>query len=119
MRLRYAIGLCVAAVAMPAANAHHSPVMFDQTRTVSVSGTVRQFQWSNPHCYIQLVDDAQTEWSLEMGAPIYLANHGWRPSTLRAGDRVKVTAAPLRSGASGGLVLEVVSLEGKVIGKVK
>ena len=96
--------------------------MFDQSKTVVLSGTVRQFQWTNPHCYIQLlVDDGgrQTEWNMEMGAPVYLYNRGWRPSTLKAGDKIKVTASPLRSGASGGLVLEVVSLEGKPIGKVK
>ena len=106
------------AVTAPSASAHHSPVMFDQSRTITLSGTVRQFQWTNPHCYIQLAVDG-TEWNLEMGAPVYLDNLGWRPSTLKAGDRVRVTAAPLRSGANGGLVLDVVSLEGKPIGKVK
>lgn len=108
------------AVLAPSASAHHSPVMFDQSKKVELSGTVRQFQWTNPHCYIQLlVEDGgrQVEWNMEMGAPIYLANRGWRPSTLKAGDRVKVTASPLRSGANGGLVLDVVSLEGKKIGR--
>lgn len=121
MRLHHAIGLCFIAAIIPAAHAHHSPVMFDNTRSVSVSGTVREFQWGNPHCYIQLVDDtpSHAEWSMEMGAPIYLANKGWRPSTLKPGDRVKITVAPLRSGANGGLVLDVVSLDGKTIGKVK
>jgi len=108
-------------VLAPSADAHHSPVMFDQSKTVVLSGTVRQFQWTNPHCYIQLVVEEggrQTEWNMEMGAPVYLYNRGWRPSTLRAGDKIKITASPLRSGATGGLVLEVVSLEGKAIGKV-
>jgi len=106
--------------ASPPASAHHSPVMFDQTRTVTLAGTVRQFQWTNPHCYIQLVveqDGQQVEWNLEMGAPVYLANRGWRPSTLRAGDRARITVNPLRSGANGGLVLDVVSLDGKPIGR--
>ena len=114
------LGACVLlALAAPAA-AHHSPVMFDQTKTVTLSGTVRLFQWSNPHCYVQLlVDDGggQSEWNLEMGAPVYLANRGWRPSTLKAGDRVTVTAQPLRSGASGGLVLSVVRADGKPVGR--
>jgi hypothetical protein len=110
------------AVTAPSASAHHSPVMFDQTRTITLEGTVREFQWTNPHCYIQLtVADGgkQTEWSMEMGAPIYLMNRGWKKSTLRPGDRIRITGAPLRSGANGGLVLDVVSLEGKPIGKVK
>ena len=105
-------------LAATAASAHHSPVMFDQSKTLTLSGTVRQFQWTNPHCYIQLVVDG-TEWNMEMGAPVYLANRGWRPSTLKAGDRVRITAAPLRSGANGGLVLDVVSLDGKTIGRAR
>lgn len=112
-----ALGLALAA---PSASAHHSPVMFDQSRTIELSGTVRQFQWTNPHCYIQLVvseGGRQVEWNMEMGAPVYLANRGWRPSTLKAGDRVKVTINPLRSGANGGLVLDVVSFDGKPVGR--
>jgi hypothetical protein len=95
--------------------------MFDHATTVTVSGTVREFQWNNPHSYIQLVDDGprRAEWNMEMAAPIYLMNKGWRPTTLKPGDRVKITFSPLRSGANGGLVLDLVSLDGKTIGKVK
>ena len=114
MRIRAATAALVLA-ATSSASAHHSPVMFDQSRTLSLEGTVRQFQWTNPHCYIQLVVDG-VEWNLELGAPVYLANRGWRPSTLKAGDRVRITANPLRSGANGALVLDVVSLDGKTIG---
>jgi hypothetical protein len=56
--------------------AHHSMAMFDQTRTVNLKGTVKQFQWANPHAYIQLMvkdaSGADTEWSLERGASMYL-----------------------------------------------
>jgi hypothetical protein len=107
------------AIAVPG-SAHHSPVMFDTGKTIELSGNVRQFQWTNPHCYIQLMvekDGRQVEWNLEMGAPIYLANRGWRPSTLKVGQRIKITANPLRSGANGGLVLAAVSADGKAIGR--
>ena len=116
---RFAIGAAVAAAiaATGPAAAHHSPVMFDQTKTVTLEGTVKQFQWTNPHCYIQLVVDG-TEWNMEMGAPVYLYNRGWRPSTLKAGDRIRITAAPLRSGANGGLVLTATSLDGKTLGRI-
>ena len=50
---RLAAFLPALALAPPAA-AHHSPVMFDQSRSIELSGTVRQFQFTNPHCYIQL-----------------------------------------------------------------
>jgi hypothetical protein len=114
--------LVAALAAAPSASAHHSPVMFDQSKTVTLSGTVRLFQWTNPHCYIQLlVDDGgrQSEWNMEMGAPVYLYNRGWRPSTLKAGDRITITAAPLRSGASGGLVLSVIGADGRPVGRAQ
>lgn len=114
--------LCLAATGAGPAAAHHSPVMFDQSRTITLSGTVRLFQWTNPHCYIQLLVDQggrQAEWNMEMGAPVYLYNRGWRPSTLKAGDRVTITAQPLRSGANGGLVLSVAGPDGQPIGRAQ
>ncbi len=122
MRLLKAVAmLCLAAAVAPAAEAHHSPVMFDQARTVTLTGTVRLFQWTNPHCYIQLMVGApgqEVEWNLEMGAPVYLYNRGLRPSTLKPGDRITVTANPLRSGANGGLVLGIAGADGKPIGRI-
>ena len=104
-------------------SAHHSPAMFDMPKRVTVKGTVREFQWTNPHSYIQLLvkDDAgkEVEWSLEMAAPTYLYNSGWRPSTLKKGDQVAVTISPLLSGAKGGLVIEVTTADGRKLGGSK
>lgn len=122
MRDRLALAAALA-LALPAgrAQAHHSFAMFDQTRKVTVTGTVRQFQWTNPHAYIQLlVRDAsgeETEWSMEMGAPMYLYARGWRPSTLKAGMTVSVTINPLRNGQPGGVVIDVSTADGKPIGR--
>lgn len=103
------------------AAAHHSAAMFDQQQKQTLTGTVRQFQWSNPHCYIQLVvrnaQGRDEEWSFEMGAPMYLYNRGWRPSTVKAGDRLKVTFSPLRKGGLGGLLVEALSADGRPLGK--
>ena len=118
--LRYVAIICLALAAAPSASAHHSPVMFDQSKTIELTGTVRQFQWTNPHCYIQLVVDAdgrQTEWSLEMGAPMYLYAKGWRPSALKPGMPIKVTINPLRNGDPGGVVLTAETADGKQIGR--
>ena len=108
------------ALIAPAATAHHSFAMFDRTRTVTVSGTLREFQWSNPHAYIQLTTTnaagRTVEYSLEMGAPMYLYARGWRPRTLRAGMPVSVVINPLRSGAAGGVVLDVSDANGNPIG---
>jgi hypothetical protein len=107
------------ALAAPAP-AHHSAAMFDAQKTLALSGEVREFQWTNPHCYIQLVvrnERGQAEeWSLEMGAPIYLYNQGWRRNTVKAGDRLSVTIAPLRNGDKGGLLLKATTADGKPLG---
>jgi hypothetical protein len=110
----------MASLAMPA-QAHHSMAMFDQSKTVTLSGTVREFQWTNPHCYIQLMvkgdDGNSTEWSLEMGAPMYLYANGWRPGTLKAGTAITATINPLKDGKPGGVVLTATAADGKPLGK--
>ena len=121
MRKYLALAAAVA-LALPGgqAGAHHSFAMFDLQKQVTVSGTVRQFQWTNPHAYIQLVaKDASgndVEWSMEMGAPMYLYARGWRPGTLKAGQRITVTLNPLRNGKPGGVVRDVTTADGKAIG---
>ena len=113
--------LLVTAVAGPA-RAHHSGAMFDTAKEVTLTGTVRQFQWANPHCFIQLVvpgsGGQQVEWTLEMTAPVHLQRLGWKRSTLKQGDRITVTFHPLRNGAQGGNVETVVGPDGKAIGAV-
>ena len=120
MRVSSALLSLVLLCASASASAHHSPAMFDMAKRVQLTGVVRQFQWSNPHSYIQLlVKDASgknVEWSLEMAAPTYLYNNGWRPLTLRVGDRIVVTMAPLASGAQGGLVIAVTTADGRKLG---
>jgi hypothetical protein len=104
-----------------AAFAHHSPSMFDGSKQLTLTGTVREFQWSNPHSYIQLVvkaaDGTEQEWSLEMGANAYLYNLGWRPSTVKPGDILTVKVEPLRNGTRGGLLVEAVTADGKALGR--
>ena len=102
-------------------HAHHSPAMFDFSKQLTLTGTVRVFQWTNPHSYIQLVvkpaDGPEQEWSLEMGANAYLYNLGWRPSTVKAGDTLTVTVVLLRSGKPGaGLLVEAKTADGKTLG---
>lgn len=99
--------------------AHHSPSMYSGD-PISLTGVVREFQWSNPHSYIQLIveteDGEQEEWSVEMGANAYLYNLGWRPSTLKPDDRIVVSIIPLRNGAKGGLLMDITAPDGTPIG---
>ncbi len=102
------------------ATAHHSAAMFDQTRQITLSGTVRDFQWTSPHCYIQLLASPDKtpaqEWSLEMAAPMYLYRLGWRPSTVKAGDKITVSLHPLRDGKRGGLLFKATTADGRQLG---
>lgn len=122
MRLfKMLVAVAAGLMAWPA-SAHHSSAMFDAQKSVQLSGVVREFQWSNPHCYIQLVvkngKGADEEWSLEMGAPMYLYNLGWRRSTVKPGDRLVVEIAPLRNGDRGGLLTKATTADGKPLGRI-
>ena len=107
----------LSALCVPAA-AHHSIAMFDQKKIVTLEGTVHQFQWTNPHAFIEL--DVSTRgrtqrWSIELNSPNNLTRQGWRRSSLKAGDEVTVRIAPLRNGNPGGLFLDVRKADGTVL----
>jgi len=99
---------------------HHSFAMFDLDKEVTLEGVVKEFQWSNPHVWLQiLVPDAKggtTEWSLEAGAPGMLTRTGWKSSMLKANDKVSVVIHPLKSGAPGGSLMKVTLPNGRVMG---
>lgn len=96
--------------------AHHSASGFDQTKSATVTGVVREFEWTNPHAYIQLkVKDKagkEQEWSFEMGPPYTLQKHGWKPGTLRPGQTITVVYNPLRKGGNSGLTQKVLDEKG-------
>ncbi len=123
--LRFEWLVLACALLLPAADAlaHHSAAMFDDKNHRTLAGTVREFQWTNPHCYVQLlVKNARgqdEEWSLEMAGPMYLYNLGFRPSTLKPGDKLTVTVAPLRKGGNAGLLVEAVTADGRRLGMAK
>lgn len=112
-----AISLCaVAATAV----AHHSGAMFDQARTVTLAGTIKEYQFSNPHVWIELmVPDAKgkpVQWSIEGEAPQFMARLGLKPKALQAGQKVTMKAHPLRDGRPGGSFVSLTLADGKVIG---
>ena len=120
MNVRDVIVLAAACCASGSALAHHSGAMFDQEKSVTLAGTVTDFQWTNPHCWIQLTVKAAAgdeDWSVEMGAPLQLFQGGWRPGTLKAGDEIEVVIHPMRDGTKGGLFVSAKSLGGKTLGK--
>ena len=106
-------------VAVPGV-AHHSGAIFDHDKMVTLTGTVREFQWTNPHCWIQVTvagASGQEEWSVEMGAPLQLYQAGWKPGTLKPGDDVTVVVHPARDGTHGGLFLSATGKDGAALGR--
>ena len=114
-----AAALLVALPALtPPSRAHHSFAMFDQTKETWIEGTVKEFQWSNPHTFIQVEADHRgrtVEWSLEGGSPNILSRNGWKRTSLTNGERVRVLIYPLRDGRPGGSFLEVHKTDGSVL----
>src|SRR5262245_22954421 len=80
-------------------SAHHSATMFDNTKVKELSGTVKEFQWKNPHVWIQLnVQNGgkPEEWSIEGGSSNALSRNGWRPSTFSPGSAVNIKVNPMK-----------------------
>ncbi len=100
----------IAALALTGpAQAHHSHADYYVDQTVVISGTVKAFEWTNPHSWVTLeVMNEETgeleDWLLEARAPSQLIRRGWQRDSLKPGDVVSVTLRPLRRGGSGGLV---------------
>ena len=102
----------------PCALAHHSFSMFDRSRTVTLQGTVRQLQWTNPHCFLQVLVEEPAgpqEWSIEMNSPLDMYRVGWRPGSFQTGEKVTVTFNPLKAGGLGGALVSVVDSSGHVL----
>ena len=101
--------------------AHHSFSMFDMTKSVTLSGTVAKFDWTNPHAYIDLdvpskEDGAVKHWVIELGSPSILQQSGWKFKDLKFGDKVTAVISPLKSGELGGLLVQVTLPDGRVLG---
>jgi hypothetical protein len=121
MRLQLvAFAAGAAVVASSPALAHHSFAMFDSDQKTTLAGTVKEFQWSNPHAWIFVMvpnHDGQLEqWAVEMGGPGQIARQGWTAKTLMPGMDVKLTIHPLRDGTNGGQFMAVTLPDGTQLG---
>jgi Family of unknown function (DUF6152) len=111
-----AITLAAALAAGWPAAAHHSFAMYEPTKTLTFKGTVKSFQWTNPHVVVWVLvqpdgGGAAQEWSFETTSPGVLTRAGWTRQSLKAGDRVSVTFSPLRDGSHGGGLNSVTLLD--------
>lgn len=102
------------------ASAHHSTAMFDMTHTVKLSGTVTQFDWTNPHTFIWMeVTDSSSgtpeSWSIEGMSPNYLSRNGWTRHTLKPGDKIDMEVHLLKDGRKGGFCAQVTLPDGRTL----
>jgi len=115
LKLAAVLAGAVMSVGLPA-RAHHSFATYDRTKTVTIKGTVKSFQWTNPHCVLWVViqpaagGDPQ-EWTIETTSPGVLTRSGWTRHSLNPGDRVSVVFNPLRDGSHGGGLNSVTLLD--------
>jgi hypothetical protein len=86
--------------------AHHGTAGYDMTKTITLTGTVREFDWSNPHCVIYVdvkADNGEVKhWILELAAPILMSRGGWTKNALKSGDQITVETHPSKNGAPVG-----------------
>ena len=112
----------LAAMTMAAAGptfAHHSFAMFDMSQQKTLTGTVSDFQWTNPHSWIWIetptAAGAGEQWGIEGMSPNFLERRGWSKNTLKVGDKVSVVIHPVKNGAKGGSFVSVTLPDGKVM----
>jgi hypothetical protein len=112
------LGVALLGASVPAW-VHHSGAMFDRNKQIEIEGAIKEFNWTNPHSSFK-VDVANPAgkletWAIEMNSPNNLVREGWKRTTLKAGDKVKVTINPLRDGKPGGWYVAIVLPDGKTL----
>jgi hypothetical protein len=118
--MRYSLNVLAAALFLAAsapAWGHHSAAMFDASKQLDVTGTVKEFKWTNPHSWLLLEshDPAgkMVEFNVEANGPGYLVRQGWKRESLKPGDNVTITLNPMRDGSPGGNLVKAVLANGQ------
>lgn len=110
--------LLIAAMVAPLA-AHHSFSMFDTTTQKTVTGNVKELQWTNPHIWlwIYVTNDkgVKDTYGFEGMSPNFLERRGWTRNTLKVGDKITITYNPMRDGNNGGMFMRGTMESGKVL----
>jgi hypothetical protein len=112
----FALAVGVLIVSVPLF-AHHGNAAFENEKKLTMKGTVTEWFWANPHCFIQFDvkdDNGQAvHWVAETSAPPSMINSGWTKQTLKPGDQITVTVLPVKNGRPVGRVAEVVLPNGQ------
>ena len=124
MTRRMAVLAAAAGLAFAAAPAlaHHSFAMFDRAHVVTLVGSVKEFQWTNPHSWIQIEapdnKGVVREWSIESLSTGTLSRQGWRPGTFKPGDKVTLRIFPMKDGSAGGSFVGAILANGQTLGNM-
>ena len=113
------IGLAFALfLAGAGAAAHHSTGAYDMDHQVTLAGTLKSVNWSNPHITFVVEADGKPGdvWTFESSSPGVLGRSGWTKRTLQPGDHATFQYAPLRSQAPGGFLFKVTLADGRTFG---
>lgn len=110
--------LALTAAAAPAL-AHHSAAIYDRAHPITLKGTIKELQWSNPHGWIEVLATADngkvSAWTIEMEGPNVMQREGWSRHSLLPGDRVTALVMPLKDGRPGARLVEVTKADGTVL----
>jgi hypothetical protein len=113
-----ALGICGSTLSLPLL-AHHGNAAYDYTATKTVKGTVTEWTWANPHCFLWLDSKDEkgdtTHWVLEASSPVDMRRAGWTATTFKSGDELTVDIMPTKNGAAVGRIRRVVLPDGKVL----
>jgi hypothetical protein len=106
-------------IALVLAFAHHGTAQYDMNTEISLTGTVKEWTFDNPHSWLWLnvtpAKGGAEEWSIESAPPSYLSRQGWSASTLKPGETLTVLVSPLRREPKRGILLEVKRSNGEVL----
>ena len=109
----------IAAAFVAPAVAHHSFAMFDAEKTITAKGTVKEFEWTNPHSWLRVMIADQAsgkalQWAFEMSSPRTMMGLGMSPDTVKPGDVITVTYHPLKDGSRGGQFMQALLPNGQM-----
>ena len=109
--------LCACSLSAIPAWAHHSGTMFEETKEITVSGVVTEFQYTNPHSWLLIEvkgnDGKTTTWGFEAEGPSTLTRAGIHPSDIKAGTKVTMTGHPMKDGRPAATWIKAVRADGK------
>jgi hypothetical protein len=117
MRCQGVLGLCAATLMVAPALAHHSGTMFDDTKTVTLEGVVKEFQYTNPHSWLLVdvtgADGKVTTWGFEAEGPTTLMMMQVRRGDLTPGTKLTISGHPMKDGRPAAAWVKAVRADGK------